>query len=204
MGMVKQDDGWRSSIWPAASSPGESLVCRDKFSKESGKEDLGGGLSATFRLSTRYEPDTGATYGPGRPFWFDESTVGLKGNFGSLQMGRRVDAIYISSYQFDPWINCDRLVSPAWDFTFQAHQLVCGTCAQEFRQQFGEPLRHRSHTQFLTSPDCPKLRKSSRSTCPGPSLPQTCRTRRYTVHHSPSPPCGCRQSGSHHASPDRS
>lgn len=81
----------------------------------SGKEDLGGGLSATFRLSTRFELDTGTTELTGKPFWHDESTLGLKGNFGSIQMGRRFDAIYRYTYQFDPWIYYDRLASPAWD-----------------------------------------------------------------------------------------
>ncbi len=81
----------------------------------SGTEDLGGGLSATFRLSTRFEPDTGTTELIGKPFWHDEATVGLKGNFGSIQMGRRFDAIYKYTYQFDPWLNFDRLASPAWD-----------------------------------------------------------------------------------------
>ena len=46
-----------------------------------GIEDLGGGLKATFRLSTRFDLDTGLTEDyPKKPFWHDESTVGLQGN----------------------------------------------------------------------------------------------------------------------------
>ena len=81
----------------------------------SGIEDLGGGLSASFRISTRFEPDTGTTELSGKPVWHDETTVGLQGNFGAILAGRRYDAIYRYTYQFDPWLNLDRLASPAWD-----------------------------------------------------------------------------------------
>ncbi|WP_290877050.1 porin [Aquabacterium sp.] len=82
----------------------------------SGKEDLGGGLFTTFRLSTRMEVDTGATESGGKPFWHDEATVGLKGDFGHVRLGRANDAVAANDWAFDPWDNFDRLGSPAWQY----------------------------------------------------------------------------------------
>jgi len=82
----------------------------------SGKEDLGSGLYATFRLSTRMEVDTGATESGGKPFWHDESTVGLKGDFGHVRLGRANEAVSANDWAFDPWDNFDRLGSPAWQY----------------------------------------------------------------------------------------
>lgn len=81
----------------------------------SGSEDLGHGLSATFMLSTRFDTGTGALESATKPFWHGESTVGLKGAFGSVQFGRRLDATYAQDWQFDPWYYFDRIASPAWD-----------------------------------------------------------------------------------------
>lgn len=81
-----------------------------------GTEDLGGGLTATFRLRQRFDLDTGALEGPSsKPFWHGESTVGLKGSFGSVRLGRAVDAIQSQDWAFDPWGNYSRIASPAWD-----------------------------------------------------------------------------------------
>ncbi len=81
----------------------------------SGSEDLGGGNSVFFRLSTRMELDTGAIEKGNRPFWHDEATVGLKGDFGSVKLGRALDATYSNDWKFDPWYYFDRIASPAWD-----------------------------------------------------------------------------------------
>lgn len=81
-----------------------------------GTEDLGGGLAATFRLRHRLDLDTGAPEGNGsKPFWHGESTLGLKGGFGAIRLGRALDAIQGQDWAFDPWENYDRLASPAWD-----------------------------------------------------------------------------------------
>lgn len=80
-----------------------------------GSEDLGGGLQATFRLSTRFDLDTGLTEDFGKkPFWHDESTVGLKGAFGHVRIGRALSAMWAQDWQFDPWANFNRIASPAW------------------------------------------------------------------------------------------
>lgn len=80
-----------------------------------GTEDLGGGLAATFRLRHRLEMDTGTVEGGTRPFWHGESTVGLRGAFGAIRLGRALDAIQANDWAFDPWGNYDRIASPAWD-----------------------------------------------------------------------------------------
>ena len=81
-----------------------------------GSEDLGDGLAATFRLRHRLDLDTGTPEGNGsKPFWHGESTVGLRGGFGALRLGRALDAIQSQDWAFDPWENYDRIASPAWD-----------------------------------------------------------------------------------------
>jgi predicted porin len=81
-----------------------------------GTEDLGNGLAATFKLRTRFDLDTGGIEGNGsKPFWHGESTVGLKGGFGAVRLGRALDAIQSQDWAFDPWGNNNRVASPAWD-----------------------------------------------------------------------------------------
>jgi predicted porin len=83
----------------------------------SGSEDLGNGLAATFRLSHRLEADTGQPEGAGsKPFWQGESTVGLKGGWGSLRIGRALDAVWANDWAYDPWYNFNRIASPAWQY----------------------------------------------------------------------------------------
>lgn len=81
-----------------------------------GVEDLGNGVAATFKLRHRLDLDTGTPEGNGtKPFWHGESTVGLKGGFGSVRLGRALDAIQSQDWAFDAWDNYDRIASPAWD-----------------------------------------------------------------------------------------
>ena len=88
----------------------------------SGREDLGGGLQATFRLSTRFDMDTGQSEGAGsKPFWYDESTVGLQGGLGHVRVGRALSAMWSQDWKFDPWGNFNRIASPAW---YQWHYLT--------------------------------------------------------------------------------
>jgi predicted porin len=83
----------------------------------SGSEDLGGGLAATFKLSHRFDADTGRPEGEGfKPFWQGESTVGLKGAWGSLRLGRALDAVWNNDWAYDPWYNFNRIASPAWQY----------------------------------------------------------------------------------------
>lgn len=81
----------------------------------SGVEDLGGGLKTTFRLSHRLELDTGLNEGYGqKPFWHGESTVGLKGDWGHVRMGRALSALWAHDWKFDPWGHINRVASSAW------------------------------------------------------------------------------------------
>ena len=82
----------------------------------SGNEDLGGGYAATFVLQTRFEMGTGELEGAGaKPFWEGESTVGLKGPFGAVRLGRALDVISAADWTYDPWGNFNRVASPAWN-----------------------------------------------------------------------------------------
>lgn len=57
-----------------------------------GSEDLGNGLSATFQLEGRFEGDVGAK-SKNRTMFDRESTVGIKGAFGHVRLGRSTAAL---------------------------------------------------------------------------------------------------------------
>lgn len=82
----------------------------------SGTEKLDDDLYAIFTISPRFELDTGKTEDNGtKPLWHNETSVGLKGSFGTLQFGRKLDAMYANDWYFDPWSYFDRISSPGWD-----------------------------------------------------------------------------------------
>ncbi|NRF72317.1 porin [Aquincola sp. S2] len=82
----------------------------------SGTEDLGGGLAATFRLSHRFDLDTGTVEAGDtiRPFWKGESTVGLKGSFGAIRFGRALTPLWAHTWTPDPWYGFNRVASQQW------------------------------------------------------------------------------------------
>jgi len=71
----------------------------------SGSEDLGNGLAATFKLSHRFDMDTGTVEAGDsiRPFWKGESTIGLKGGFGAVRFGRALTPLWAQTWNPDPW-----------------------------------------------------------------------------------------------------
>ena len=70
----------------------------------SGVEDLGGGLAATFAFQMRFEPSTGNVESNGRPLFQGETTVGLRGGFGALKLGRWLPANQqLNGGTLDPW-----------------------------------------------------------------------------------------------------
>ncbi len=70
----------------------------------SGVEDLGGGLAATFAFQMRFEPNSGNVESNGRPLFQGETTVGLRGGFGALKLGRWLPANQqLNGGTLDPW-----------------------------------------------------------------------------------------------------
>jgi predicted porin len=59
-----------------------------------GSEDLGGGLSANFNLENGFSLDTGSMVSANTLF-NRQAWVGLKGNFGSVRLGRMWDPYYV-------------------------------------------------------------------------------------------------------------
>lgn len=98
-----------SNVWNVGSIQRSNIAFK-------GSEDLGDGLAAIFRLSTRFSPDTGTTESaPDKPFWHGESTVGLRGSFGTVRFGRALEAINDANGDFDPWGYFDQIASAPWD-----------------------------------------------------------------------------------------
>jgi len=63
-----------------------------------GTEDLGGGLAAYFDFRANFKADTGSSATPGTLF-DEKSFVGLKGDFGSVQLGRFANAFDDTSFK---------------------------------------------------------------------------------------------------------
>ncbi|MCH7345246.1 porin [Pelomonas sp. CA6] len=70
----------------------------------SGVEDLGDGLSATFAMQTRFEPDTGTQELGVRPFWQGETRVGLRSkSLGWLRIGRGLTSVQDPNGRYEPF-----------------------------------------------------------------------------------------------------
>jgi predicted porin len=67
-----------------------------------GSEDLGGGLSAIFTVESGYTADDGNLSYGGRLFG-RQSWAGLKGDFGSIKLGRQQTATYVALQTLDPF-----------------------------------------------------------------------------------------------------
>ena len=70
-----------------------------------GSEDLGGGLAATYQLQGNINVKDGSTGGPnsasGTSFFNQYSTVGLRGSFGEVKLGRQVSPMYFAMASTD-------------------------------------------------------------------------------------------------------
>jgi predicted porin len=70
-----------------------------------GREDLGGGLAATFQLQGNINAKDGTTGGPnssgGTSFFNQFSTVGLAGSWGEVKVGRQVSPMYYAMASTD-------------------------------------------------------------------------------------------------------
>jgi len=65
-----------------------------------GSEDLGGGLSAVFNLESGFNPDVGVLGQGGRLFG-RQAWVGLRGSWGTLQLGRILNMTYLATMKSD-------------------------------------------------------------------------------------------------------
>jgi predicted porin len=74
-----------------------------------GVEDLGGGLRAEFWLEGAFGADTGCggpSLGPAAcaaSTWQRKATVGLKGKFGEVRMGRDYTPTFLNVLAYEPW-----------------------------------------------------------------------------------------------------
>ena len=68
-----------------------------------GKEDLGGGMAASFVLDSEVFADSGNTQGGGPLTFNRRSTVSLSGNWGELRLGRDYVPTYWNDSVFDPF-----------------------------------------------------------------------------------------------------
>jgi len=75
-----------------------------------GVEDLGGGYAALFGMEHRFDPDTGeqnvkaSTSLPSGRFWQGYTTVGLRGPFGTVNLGRQYTPTFsLIQNQIDPF-----------------------------------------------------------------------------------------------------
>lgn len=90
----------------------------------SGKEDLGGGLYAGFRLTTFVLMDTGGI-GGGGILWSSNSTVQLGGSFGELYLGRALTPASLMVLFYDPWYWDGSTAQVGWQI-HQANYLSTG------------------------------------------------------------------------------
>ncbi|MYM34470.1 porin [Duganella sp. FT50W] len=65
-----------------------------------GVEDLGGGLQALFTLEAGLALDTG-TMGQGNRLFGRQASIGLKGDFGTVTLGRQINMTYIATMKAD-------------------------------------------------------------------------------------------------------
>jgi len=65
-----------------------------------GTEDLGGGLAAVFNLESGFNPDVG-TLGQGGRIFGRQAWVGLRGGWGTLQLGRILNMTYLATMKSD-------------------------------------------------------------------------------------------------------
>ncbi|WGS43309.1 porin [Burkholderia sp. JSH-S8] len=67
-----------------------------------GKEDLGGGLAAIFKLEQSFNLNDGTSTVPGSAF-YRNAYVGLSGSFGTVTAGRQTTVLFDDTLEFDPF-----------------------------------------------------------------------------------------------------
>lgn len=84
-----------------------------------GLKDFGNGMAGTVKLNTRFflrNPNTRENLVNEDPKYLfaGEATVGLKGDFGHVRVGRALTALWQNDWAYDAWYNYDSIASPAW------------------------------------------------------------------------------------------
>lgn len=76
----------------AESNGGQGMESSNSYFGFRGSEDLGGGMSAIFQLEGAFGVDDGTS--PKNVLFNRDTFLGLKGNFGTLKLGGRMDTVY--------------------------------------------------------------------------------------------------------------
>lgn len=84
-----------------------------------GIKDFGNGMAGTVKLNTRFflrNPNTreNLVNEDSKYLFAGEATVGLKGEFGHVRVGRALTALWQNDWAYDAWYNYDSIASPAW------------------------------------------------------------------------------------------
>ncbi len=137
-----------------------------------GVEDLGGGLAATFALTSFMRVDTGSSGRfDGDPFFSRDANVGLSGGLGSFRLGRATTPNFLptiltnpfgDSSTFSPLVLHANVNTAAWSYrttpsdTGWGNQILYttpnfGGLTATLQYQFGEQLRPRATTARRTS-----------------------------------------------------
>lgn len=98
MGLDRQAGGVAGNVVKMSSGIGSGSRLGFK-----GTEDLGGGLSALFVLESGFQADTGAL-GQGGLLFGRQSYVGLKGDMGTVTLGRQYTPLISSLIEVDPFL----------------------------------------------------------------------------------------------------
>ena len=76
------------------------------FFQIAGKEDLGGGLAASFTLGSFLRANTGVDGRfSGDPLFSRDANVGLSGDWGKVLIGRQIDPAFLPTILFNPFVD---------------------------------------------------------------------------------------------------
>ncbi|HEY9103167.1 porin [Chitinimonas sp.] len=104
-----------------------------------GQEDLGGGSSAFFQIETGVAPDDASQ----SRFASREGWLGLKGDFGSIKLGRGKSLYTLATEEFDPWYQDQSLGLTANSSNYRVdnairYELASGPFSLGIENSFGE------------------------------------------------------------------
>jgi predicted porin len=98
-----------------------------------GTEDLGGGLTANFKLESNFNIDTGAI-GSGSTLFERTATVGLAGGFGAVNLGR----------QYTAYDSLRGATNNVWDSNLATTGAVWATGVKDYTNRIANSVRYDS------------------------------------------------------------